>query len=158
MSAPSATARGTPAGLKLKDGWSTLITFASNPTIKLWEITVQPPGIEMSGDGIDISTMHNDEWKTFAPTSLKKGSDGQFTFAFDPAVKTQIKDIAGVEDVVTYTYPDGTTEAFWGWLQSVNFSPHVEGSMPTGTGVVKQSNMDLAGVEQAPVIASVDGT
>ncbi len=41
---------------RLDDGYQTLIEFAENPAIKLWEKSVTPPGID-GGDAIDTTTM-----------------------------------------------------------------------------------------------------
>jgi hypothetical protein len=50
-----------PSDLRLDDGFSTIITFANAPTIKLYEKEVTPPEI-MIGNAIDTTTMRNTAW------------------------------------------------------------------------------------------------
>ena len=70
MAAPAITARTTPAGIMLKDGYSTKIAFAADPDVSFWEKTVKPPGID-GGDGIEQTTMHNSAYRTMRSRSLK---------------------------------------------------------------------------------------
>jgi len=64
------TARTTPTGNKLKDGFRTLIAFAADPDVKLWEKEVTLPGIDV-GEKIPTTDMHNVTWRTYAPRALK---------------------------------------------------------------------------------------
>lgn len=158
MSAPVATARGTPSGIKLKDGYSTKITFSSAPSISLWEKTVTPPGVD-GGDAIDQTTMHNVTWRTSAPRSLKTLTEGQMTCAYDPGVITTIVAQINVEQTITVTFPDGSTEAFYGWLRTFEPQEVSEGNQPEANCAFTPSNFDpVAHVEAGPTVVSVAGT
>src|SRR5437773_1398887 len=89
MAAPATTARQTPAGIHLDDGFSTKIAFAANPTISFWEKAVKPPGLDGSAP-IDTTTMHNTAYRTMAPRSLKTATESSTSVAYDPNVYNQI--------------------------------------------------------------------
>lgn len=157
MAAPSPTARSTPSGIRLDDGFSTKITFATDTNIELWERTVTPPGVD-GGDAIDTSTMHNSAWRTFASRALKTLTDCTFTAAYDPACLTPIIALINVHTTITVTFPDGSTWAFFGFLRQFTPGDMSEGAMPEATVTITPTNVDSSMAEQAPVLASVAGT
>lgn len=158
MAAPSATVRSAPAGIKLEDGFSTKITFALDPDISFWEKTVQPPSLD-GGDPIDTTTMHNVDWRTKAPRQLITSGDGSSTVAYDPAVYSQILAIVNRPTTITYTLPDGSSYAIYGFLQKFEPSALAEGEMPEATVTIVHTNWDATNrVEAAPVLTSVSGT
>lgn len=142
------TARSTPSGDLLEDGYQSLIAFAADADISLWEKSVQPPGIE-GGDEIDITTMHNVTWRTRAARSLKTLTNSSITVAYDPAVYTQILALINVNGWITVHFPDGSTLDFVGYLK--NFTPNElsEGAQPEASCEIVPTNQ-LAGVETAP--------
>lgn len=158
MTAPSPAVRGTPAGIKLKDGHQALITIGSNTTASFWEKTVQPPGID-GGDAIEQTTMHNIDWRTFAARSLKTMTEGKGKAAYDPAVYTQLQSLVNQETTITVQWADGSTLAFYGYLRMFEFSELVEGTQPEADFTIQPTNVDpLTGVEAGPVLTSVSGT
>ncbi|MCK9571407.1 hypothetical protein M0R72_20835 [Candidatus Pacearchaeota archaeon] len=158
MAVPSTTARTTPVGIKLDDGFSTKITPAADADVSFWEKTVQPPGDD-GGDPISTTTMHNTTYRTKAARQLIDSTDCVVVGAYDPAVKTQIKSLINVETSWTITYPDGSTEDFFGFLRTAEFSALAEGEQPEGTFTITVTNWDpVNNVEQGSVITEVAGT
>ena len=158
MAAPAATARTTPSGLMLEDGFKTLITFARSPSVKLWEITVKPVGYD-GGDKIKLSNMHNTALHTFAPRKLKMLTDGSFKCHYDPgALLTILTTLLNYKDTITETYADGTTFCYFGVLNKFERDEHQEGEAPTATVSFFATNRDSSGVEQTPVLTEVTGT
>ena len=157
MAAPTPTARGTPAGIPLRDGFATFITFADSDTIGLWELETTPPGKD-GGDPIDTTTFHNVSRRTKYPRSLIEDTEGSFNCAYDPNVETAIEANVNVNQEITVTFNDGSTKAFWGFLKAFNPQSHVEGEMPQASVEFVCTNMDDSFAEQAPVVASVVGT
>lgn len=159
--APVATVRGTPGGLKLKDGFSTKITFARLPTIEFWEKTVQGPGYD-GLEKIDQSTMHNLKFRTYAPRSLITVTDTTIKCAYDPILFStaagDVQNSINQADTITETFPDGSTLAYFGFMKSFIPDAHEEGKQPEGTLVISCTNVDSTGVEQAPVLVNVSGT
>lgn len=154
----STTARQTPAGIHLEDGFSTKFTFASDPDVSLWEKTGQPPGVD-GGDAIDQTTMHNTAWRTKAARSLKELTDAQFTAAYDPAVYDQILSLINVEQSITAKFPNGDTLDFYGYLKSFIPAELQEGTQPEATCTIICTNADpTTGAETAPNYKTAAGT
>jgi len=151
MVAPSASARTTPTGDMLENGFSTLITIASDVDIDFWEKTVQPPGLD-GGDSVDVTTMHNTTWRTRAPSALVDLTESTATAAYDPAVYDQIVAIINTETTITITFPDGSTLAFYGYLRTFEPGDNAEGENPEATVTITPTNRDLStGTEEEPV-------
>lgn len=142
------TARTTPTGDRLDDGYQTLIAFAADADVDLWEKTVQPPGVE-GGDEVDTTTMHNETWRSRAARALKTLTNSSMTVAYDPAVYDQILSLINVNGWITVHFPDGSTLDFVGFLK--NFTPNdlSEGAQPEATCEIVPTNV-LAGAETAP--------
>lgn len=157
MAAPSASIRGTPAGIRLRDGFSTKIAFKRNLTISFWEKSVKPPGLD-GGDAIETSTMHNITWRTMTPRSLVTMKEAKVTAAYDPNLYNNILALLNINDEITVKFPDGSTLAFWGFLKDFDPAELVEGTMPLADITIVPTNQDNAGVEQPPVLTSVAGT
>ncbi len=158
MAAPVPSTRQTPVGIKLKDGYSSLVTFATDPDVSLWEKRITPPGID-GGEAIEQTTMHNTAWRTFAPRGLKTLTEFTFTAAYDPDAINQLYALVNVETTVTVRFPDGSTLAFYGYLQKMEPEELTEGEQPELTVTVTPTNFDHVNkVEAAPVLTSVAGT
>ena len=156
--APTPTARVDPTGIKLDDGYRTLVTFALDTNIEFWEKSVTPPGLD-GGDEIDTTTMHNDDWRTNAPRALITMTPFSMTAAYDPTLYTAALNLINRETTVTVRYPDGSTLAFYGFLKTIEFSELVEGTQPECTLTVVPTNQDpTTGAEEPPVLAGVAGT
>jgi hypothetical protein len=141
---------------RIDDGHPTTIDFAalaSGTTPLWWEKEVTPPGIEGGGEN-DTTTMRNSIWRTKSPKVLKTLVGGSFVASYDPAVLDQMLTLINVNNLITVTYPNGDTEAFWGWLDSFVPNPCVEGEQPTANCTIIPSNQNDSGVETAPVYAA----
>lgn len=156
--APTPSVRGTPAGYKLKDGYSTKIAFASNLTVEFWEKTVQPTGMD-GLEKIDQTTMHNNQWRTFRPRALVTQTDSTLKVAYNPLVNTSILSLVNKEDTITEIFPDGSTKAYYGFLKSFIPDAHEEGKQPEATIVICATNFDKTNnVEAGPAYSDVAGT
>ena len=134
---------------RLDDGYQTTIGFTSSLT-KLYEKEVQPPGID-GGGAIDTTTMNNTTYRTMSPKSLLTLSEHTFEAAYDPAAYPELIAMINVNQLITITFPDGSTLAFYGWLDKAIPNAHVEGEQPTVTCTIVPSNVHSGtGVETAP--------
>ena len=158
MAAPTPTARTTPGGLALEDGYRTVVTIAQDVDISIWEVSVTPPSVE-GGDGIDQTTMHNNRWRVALPKNLETLGDCTFNGAYDPDLYNQAISAINVNTTITITFPDGSTLAFYGFLKTFAPDAVVEGTQPRATFTIQASNWDPANdVEAGPVLTSVSGT
>ena len=156
MAAPTPTARATPGGIPLKDGYPTKITLSADTDIEFWEKSVQPPGID-GGDEIESSTMFNSAWRTMRARSLKTMTEISITAAYDAGltyttVATQINN----EQTITVTFSDGSTVAFYGYLKTFEPQEVEEGEQPECELTIVATMWDPTNnVEEGPVVASV---
>ncbi|MEM3120686.1 MAG: hypothetical protein QXZ57_07210 [Nitrososphaerota archaeon] len=159
FAAPTPSAIGTPAGIHLRDGYSSKIVFAALNTASFWEKTVQPSALD-GGEPIDQTTMRNTTWTTKAPQSLKDMGPVQVVCAYDPDYWNQIDtELINVPTTITIQYPDGSTLALYGYLKSAAPNPLQRGQQPEITLVIVPTNWDHVNkVEAGPVLTSVSGT
>jgi len=135
---------------RIDDGFSTTISFSEDSDVQMWEKEVTPPGVSGGGEN-DTSTMRNTSWRTKAPKSLISLSECSFSAAYDPAVFDEIVAMVNVNQLITITFPDGSTLEFWGWLDEFTPGANVEGEQPTADVTIIPSNQDDSLVETAPV-------
>lgn len=159
MAAPATTVRGTPAGRKLDEGFSTKIAFSRLATVSFWEKTVQPPGVD-GGEPVETTTMHNLVWHTQNPRVLLTLTPHTTKVAYDPNVYNQIVNtLVNAKGSVTVRYPDGSTLDYFGYLQKFEPDQIEEGKQPEATITIVPTNFDpVNNVEAAPVLTSVAGT
>lgn len=153
-----ATARQTPVGIKMKDGYQSLIAFAADPDVSFWEKSVTPPGMD-GGEPVDNTTMHNTTMRTMGPRSLKTATPSSVTAAYDPVVYDQIIALINVEGLVTIHFPNGDTLDFYGYLKSFTPGELVEGEQPEATIEVVPTNVNPStGAEHTPNYITAAGT
>lgn len=137
----------------LTDGHPTTVSFALNPSIKLKETSVSPPGLDGRGPN-NTTTMRNSTWTTQQPKKLKTMTDFSFIAQYNPDVYTAILAMMNTIQAITVTFSDSSSITFQGWINSFQPQDHVEGAMPTATVSVCVSNQTAAGVETAPTIST----
>lgn len=147
---PTFTARTTPAGTRLEDGFQATYAFALAPSIAIWEIDVKPPGID-GGDPIDVSTQHDLTWDVMAPRKRKKMTNGGMRVAYDPACLSDINAAINRKDSITIHYPDGSGDAFYGYLKSFERDNLTFGTFPTAMCDIVATNRDASGAMVGPV-------
>lgn len=155
---PTPTARGTPSGIRLDDGFSSKITLSLAPTIAFWEKMVKPPGLD-GGEKVATSTMHNVTYRTFGPRKLKTLMDITAKCAYDPVIYQDVLAQINVRQTVTVSFPDGSTLCFFGFLQKFEADELQEGTQPEATITFVPTNTDpTTGAEAAAVLTNVAGT
>lgn len=141
MANPSGTARVTPTGTPMGDGFSTKITIGADPNITFWEKTVTPPGVD-GGDPVETTTMFNTTWRTMRARQLKTLTEVSATVAYDAAVYDEIVTQVNNETTITVKFPAGDTIAFYGYLRSFTPGEIAEGSQPEATIVIQPTQWD----------------
>ena len=139
------------ASARLDDGYQTLVSFAADSDVLFYEKSVTPPGIDGGGE-VDTTVMANTAYRTRMPKALITLSNAAMTVAYNPEAYTEIIALVNVNNLITVTFPDGSTLAFWGWLNSFTPGEHVEGEQPTAEIEIIASNQNASLVETAPVV------
>ena len=138
---------------RIDDGFATLIEFDADSDVQMWEKEVTPPGVSGGGEN-DTSTMRNTTWRTKAPKDLISLSEASLSVAYDPAVFDEIVLMVNVNQLITITFPDSSTLAFWGWIDEFSPGALSEGEQPTADVTIIPSNQNGSGVETAPVYSA----
>lgn len=159
MAAPAFTARQAPTGKQLEDPYPTTFAFADDPDISIWERSVKPPGFDI-GDPINLTSMHNTDYKTKAARQLADTTSMTLSGFYDPRVFAQIKSQLGVQQAITVHHPNGDQMAFWGYLKSMEPQDNEEGGdSPMADVEIVPTNRDPnTGSEQGPVYTYNSGT
>lgn len=155
MAAPAHFVRLSPTGFRQEDGHPTFITFSENLALNIFERDVQPPGID-GGDEINTTTQHNEDFRTFAPRSLKTLTPHQVVAAYDVIAYSELFVMVNQRQTITITFPNGSQLSFFGYLKTVDPAALVDGEMPLMTLTIVPTNYDPVNcVEAAPVLTAV---
>lgn len=134
----------------LKDGYQTLYSFSTASTVFFRERSVTPPGID-GGDEVDTTTMRNLKWRTRQPRKLISLTESSVTVSYDPEIYDDILAMVNENQLVTITFPDGSTLAFWGFLKNFTPGENSEGEFPSATITIVPTNQDDNATEVDPV-------
>ena len=143
----------------LNEGHPTTISFSedSGLTLELYEKEVTPPSLDGGGPN-DTTTMRNATYRTKQPKVLVTLGQASFTAAYDPACYGDLIGILNDNQLITITFSNGDTLAFWGWLDKFTPGRITEGAQPTAECVIECSNQNGSGVETAPVYDAASGS
>lgn len=134
----------------MTDGFPTLITFGTTTGIIFEERTVQLPNI-VGGPGTNSTTMHNTAWRTKVLKLLKELTDGGATVVYSTDDIPIIFGMININQLITYTWGDGASLAFWGGVTEFNPGEFAEGEQPEADIVLVPTLRNNLGVETAPV-------
>jgi hypothetical protein len=160
MAAPTPTVRLAPAAgnILIPEGFKALITLSNKPNIGFWEQSVKPPSID-GGDGLDITNQHNTLWHTVLPRKLLKRGPVVCRVMYDPDVIADIVAQMNVNQTLTWLYPDGSTEAMFGFMNKWEPGELKVDETPMADVTFTPSMYDPVNkVEAAPVLTAVVGT
>lgn len=157
MAAPVAVVRIPPTAFKLRNGYQALLAFAEDTNAEYYEIAVGIPGFSM-GDAVENTTQQNLVYRTMGPRLLITLTEFQVTAGYDPTVYTSLINLAGIEQVITIAFPDGSTLAFFGYLREVAFDQMVDGTMPQITMTITPTNYDPSDCTEAGPVMVANGT
>ena len=135
---------------RLDDGHSTTITFSLDPTVEFWEVRLSPPGMDAGGVN-DVTNMRTILWRQRAPKKLITLTAMNGTAFWDPVVYSSLVTMLGKNQLITFNFSDGSTLAFWGWLDKFTPGEAREGAPVEATFTIEPSNHNASQVETAPV-------
>jgi len=151
MTAPTATNRVAPVGTHLKDGYQSLVTFAADPNVSLWETEIGSPDGDDGGDPVDLTTMHNTTRMTKGARGLIDTENGSMTCGYATTARAQCRALINVETVITVTFADGTQTADYGYMKSFKPTGLTNGEMPLADVEFVFTGRDTSGNEEEPV-------
>jgi len=96
-------------------GFGTRITFSTSTTVVFKEKSVTLPGLE-GGEPVETTTNANTAYKSFTPQDLVKLSDAGAVVTYDVSTIAAIKAAININQVVTFTFADGSKWAVQGML------------------------------------------
>jgi len=133
------------------DGKGTQISIGS---ATLQEVSITPPSIASGGE-INVTTHRNGTWRTKSPKILKEFGECSFSAVYDPAQVGSHLINVGVNLLITLTFADTTTLAFYGYVDSFSPGEITEGELPTADVTIVVTNQSgtaaAPGSETAPV-------
>lgn len=136
---------------RLNDGFSTTIAFSADTDAEVWEKTVTPPGVQ-GGGPIDTTDMRNTTYRTKQPKQLIDYANSTLSVSYSMTGLQNIIAMINVNQLITVTVPDGSTMAFWGYIDSFIPGDFSEGEQPVAEMTIIPTNENSSGVETAPVI------
>jgi len=132
-----------------EDGHSTTLVFQNLSDLPIFEKEVTPPGMTAGGP-IDTTTMRNTTWRTMAGRALKTLTPVSATVAFAFEGLVQIGEQVAVNQIITVSFPDGSSVMFWGWIEECTPNAFTEGEQPTAQLTIQPSNHNNDEEEVAP--------
>lgn len=138
---------------RMTDGLGTKITLSNIPNIDIRRTGVTPFGVDGT-DAKDLTTLENEEWRTFMSKQLKTMTPGKMTVYYDPNDLEEIRGQINVNQEVELEYPDGETDTVWAFLKSFMPNEHKEGVPPTAELEIVPTNMDDNLDEVGPVFSA----
>jgi len=136
---------------RLKDGFSTIITFQT-PQTSIFEKEVTPPSLD-GGDAINTTGMRNTAFRTSSPRSLISVGNISGVCAYDTDAYDDLVDCINVNQSIVVTFPDSATLTVYGALKSFTPNSNKEGEEPTANFEISVTN-DNNGTETGPVLAA----
>lgn len=137
----------------MKDGFSTVYSFADDSVVQFKEKEVTPPGVS-AGGVIDTTTMQNAAWRTMTPKQLKTLTEASAVVVYDPAFLDEAISMVGSNQLITITFPDLSTWVFWGVLDEFTPGANVEGEQPTADITIIPTNTNDLGAEVPPAFTA----
>lgn len=147
----------SPFGVRLDDGFSTVITFANATTISFWEKEITPPGMDAGGP-VDTTTMRNVLYRTMNAKHLITMTPMTFVAAYNSGVLDDVVNQLGKNQQITVTFPDGRPWTFWGFLDKFQPNALKEGEQPTAQVTIQPTNQNASGTETAPTMGTTSST
>lgn len=129
--------------LRLDDGFSTIIHFAENPTVKFYEVGVTPPGMDGGGPN-DTTNMRNNRLRTKSPKKLKSLTPmtSQVMYRSDVFDPDEVWAMINVNQEITVEFPDNSMLQFWGYLDKFIPGENKEGAVCMATITIEPTNQN----------------
>ncbi len=127
---------------RLDDGFSTIVHFQLSPTLKFYERTVTPPGMD-GGGPIDTTTMRNNRLRTSSPKKLKTLTPLTMTALYLSDVFDAVDGVwamINVNQQITVELPDNSMFQFWGYLDKFIPGDAQEGNVMMATLTLHPTN------------------
>jgi hypothetical protein len=146
------------------DGFRTKMTYALDPDLEVEEVEVKPFGVN-GMEPIEQDSMWLVRWRIFRAQQILEATASSQIVKYDPQFKNTLIGLVNVEksgstaQVITETFYDGSTQAYYGFLLQVEFDNLVRGQKGRATLTNQPTNWDPVNrVEAGPVFVNVSGS
>lgn len=158
MAAPAPSARTSPAGRPLNDGFRVLVNNSLDTDLEFFEEAVTPPAI-MGQDEMETTSQFNETWQTFSPQSLMRLMPYVMRGKYDPILYQKFPIICNKPATITLHLPNGDSVAHFGFYKSFEPGELVRGTRPEGSINIVPTNQDpITCEEEDPVYTAGTGT
>src|SRR3990172_12134261 len=105
---------------RLVQGHKTTLTFSADASVLFFPRLITPPGWD-GGDAIETTVLAATAYRMFEPRTLKTLTEMTIEATYDPGTYTEMIAMVNVNQLVTLTWPDLSTLAFYGFIRA--FTP-----------------------------------
>lgn len=133
----------------VEDGFKTTLAI-EGVSNKFEELSIKPGSI-IGGTPNSRTTMRNTNWHTKSTQTLKELGAFTLKVFYDVAVLDQMKTLVNQNKLMTITFADLDTWAFYGTINQIDFDEIVVGKPPEATITITPTLRDASGTETAPV-------
>jgi len=132
----------------LEEGFKTTLAI-EGVTNKFEELSIKPGSI-IGGTPNSRTTMRNTAWHTKSSQTLKELGPFTVKAYYDVAMLDQMKTVVNQNKLMTITFADLDTWAFYGVINQIDFDEIVVGKPPEATITITPTLRDASGTETAP--------
>lgn len=137
----------------MDDGFSTVLSFANLPDIKMYERELVLPALK-GGGGKDTTNMRQLAHRSQTEDILRSVSSFTVTAAFATDAFADAKLQLGINQLISLIFPDGLQMQFYGWMEEFTPQKFVEGELALVAITVHASLRNLQGVETPPTYST----
>lgn len=117
---------------RLSESVGAVISFASYTSVKFYVKQMAPPGVD-AGSPIQTTLLANSKYHTFTTPKLISVTDFTLQVSYNSDAMVDAIGFVGLNQLITFTWPDGFTFTFYGAIMKFTPGELVPGTQPVAT-------------------------
>lgn len=117
---------------RLSESVGATITFASYPSAKFYVKQMSPPGLD-GGAAIQTTLLANAKYHTYTPPKLVTLTDFTCQVSYNSDAMVDAVSFINLNQLITFTWPDGFTWTFYGYIMKFAPGELTPGTQPIAT-------------------------